>query len=323
VAKDGSTTPSSLPVGSIIYYGGFTAPTGYLLGYGQAISRLTYSGLYAALSLQTTATTSSGNHVITGIPDTTGMVAGMPIDGTGIPAGQSSTVTITIATPGVVSWTGHGLQNGQPIVLSTDGALPTGLVAGTTYYVVARAADTFQLAATTGGMAINTTGSQSGTHTATTSGTIIVTVDSSSQLTLSANATASGSGVDIVVLPHGPGDHSTTFNVPDCRGRVMAGRDDMGGTAANRLASGVTGSRVGASGGAEQHVLTEAEMPIHSHTPAYNNVTGLIGSGGFAFAAGAQSTGASVDLTIATAGGGQPHPIVQPTLVTNCLVKAQ
>lgn len=79
----------------------------------------------------------------------------------------SSTVTITIASPGVVTWNAHGLPNGATIVLSTTGALPTGLTAGTTYYIVSAAANTFQLAATTGGAAINTTGTQSGTHTAT------------------------------------------------------------------------------------------------------------------------------------------------------------
>lgn len=75
-------------------------------------------------------------------------------------------VTITIATPGVLTWTNHGFQNGDPVVLSTTGALPTGLVAGTTYYIVAKTTDTFELAATVGGTAINTTGSQSGIHTA-------------------------------------------------------------------------------------------------------------------------------------------------------------
>lgn len=80
---------------------------------------------------------------------------------------KTSTVTITIATPGVVTWNAHGLQNGDQVVLTTSGALPTGLTAGTTYYVVNQATNTFQLAATPGGTAINTTGTQSGTHTAT------------------------------------------------------------------------------------------------------------------------------------------------------------
>jgi len=78
----------------------------------------------------------------------------------------SSTVTISIASPGVITWSGHGLANGTPVVLTTTGALPTGLTAGVIYYVVNRQAGTFQLSATVNGAPIVTTGSQSGTHTA-------------------------------------------------------------------------------------------------------------------------------------------------------------
>lgn len=82
-------------------------------------------------------------------------------------ADKTSTVTITIASPGVVSWASHTLANGDQVRFSTSGALPTGLVAGTLYYVVNQAAGTFQVSATLGGAAIVTTGTQSGTHSAT------------------------------------------------------------------------------------------------------------------------------------------------------------
>lgn len=80
---------------------------------------------------------------------------------------KSSTVTITIASPGVVSWTSHGLQAGQQVRLTTTGALPTGLAISTTYFVVSVDANSFQLSATQNGSAINTSGTQSGTHTMT------------------------------------------------------------------------------------------------------------------------------------------------------------
>jgi microcystin-dependent protein len=51
---------------------------------------------------------------------------------------------------------------------------------------------------------------------------------------------------------HGVGDGSTTFNLPDLRGRVVAGQDDMGGTSANRLTTAVlNGDTLGAAGGSE------------------------------------------------------------------------
>lgn len=79
----------------------------------------------------------------------------------------TGTITVTIAAPGVVTWTNHALTNGTAVTFSTTGALPTGITANTTYYVVSAAANTFQLAATVGGASITTTGSQSGVHTAT------------------------------------------------------------------------------------------------------------------------------------------------------------
>jgi hypothetical protein len=75
-------------------------------------------------------------------------------------------VTITIASPGVVSWTGHGMSNNDTVSLTTTGALPTGLSTHTRYWVVSKSNNDFQLAATRAGTAINTSGSQSGTHTA-------------------------------------------------------------------------------------------------------------------------------------------------------------
>ena len=86
-----------------------------------------------------------------------------------------ATVTMTIASPCVVSWSAHGMPDGSTLTLSTTGALPTGLTVGTTYYVVGAAANTFNLAATLGGTAINTTGSQSGVHTAIADMCVVVT----------------------------------------------------------------------------------------------------------------------------------------------------
>jgi hypothetical protein len=79
------------------------------------------------------------------------------------------TFTVTIASPAVFSKTGHGLSIGDTVTFSTTGALPTGLTAGTTYYVISGGltANAFEVSATLGGSAVNTTGSQSGTHTVT------------------------------------------------------------------------------------------------------------------------------------------------------------
>jgi len=79
----------------------------------------------------------------------------------------SATVTISIATPGVITWTGHGRVANDTIRITTTGALPTGLSASTTYYVkTVLDANTFTVSASSSGTVIDTTGTQSGVHTA-------------------------------------------------------------------------------------------------------------------------------------------------------------
>lgn len=92
---------------------------------------------------------------------------------------QNATVTITIASPAVITYTAHGLTNtgGEadacPIVFTTSSALPTGITSGTSYWTVPSSltANTFQIATSVinaiAGTAVNTSGSQSGTQTGT------------------------------------------------------------------------------------------------------------------------------------------------------------
>ncbi len=91
-------------------------------------------------------------------------------DGTSSAEASGSTVTITIASPGVVTWNGHPFNNDDPVYFSTTGALPTGLTAHTKYFVRNKATNTFEVSATAGGASINTSGTQSGTHTANGAG---------------------------------------------------------------------------------------------------------------------------------------------------------
>lgn len=86
------------------------------------------------------------------------------------PATSSSTVTITNASPGVISWTSHGLSVNQEVIFTNSGgALPTGLTSGTIYYVISAGltANAFEVSATVGGSAINTSSAGSGIQTAT------------------------------------------------------------------------------------------------------------------------------------------------------------
>jgi hypothetical protein len=78
----------------------------------------------------------------------------------------SGDFTVSIASPAVFTKTGHSLSVGDTVKLSTTGALPTGLNTTTTYYVISAGltGDQFRLSTTANGAAINTSGTQSGTH---------------------------------------------------------------------------------------------------------------------------------------------------------------
>lgn len=69
------------------------------------------------------------------------------------------------------------------------------------------------------------------------------------------------------------GDGVATFGIPDRRGRVSAGADNMGGTAAGRLVANIAGGTLGAAGGSEQHTLSLAQIPGHNHSGTTSSYT--------------------------------------------------
>lgn len=75
----------------------------------------------------------------------------------------------------------------------------------------------------------------------------------------------------IIGTAYGVGDGATTYNIPDCRGRVRAGKDNMGGTAANRVLQTVDGKVLGNVIGTEKHVLVPSQLPGHVHTGTTGN----------------------------------------------------
>ena len=78
---------------------------------------------------------------------------------------NQTATSITVAAPAVVT-VASTPDSGTPVIFTTTGALPTGLTAGTKYYVKKTSSTQFNVAATVGGASITTTGTQSGTHTA-------------------------------------------------------------------------------------------------------------------------------------------------------------
>jgi microcystin-dependent protein len=174
-------------------------PNGYpfLLCEGQAISRTTYEDLFEFLCF-------------------------------------SETFTVTIASPAVFTVSGgHVFKYGDRLRFTTTGALPTGLTAGTDYYVqnAGLTSTQFRVSTSVGGSDVNTSGSQSGVHTSR-------------------------------IFNDGVGDGSTTFNVPDYRGVVLRGVDDGKTYDTNR----VLGSYQADGNKAHTHTGTTASDGAHTHT---------------------------------------------------------
>ena len=142
----------------------------------------------------------------------------------------------------------------------------------------------------------------------------------------------------VLSTTYGIGDGSTTFNLPDMRGRVGAGKDDMGGTAASRLTSTVltASNTLGATGGTQTHTMTSAEMPSHTHTQdahshdvqRSNQAATSLGSDASALYTPQANTGSPTYFTTQNAtatnqntGGGGAHLNTQPTIVLNYIIK--
>lgn len=140
---------------------------------------------------------------------------------------------------------------------------------------------------------------------------------------------------------YGSGDGSTTFNLPNRQGRISA-QLDTSGTVLTSATMTPNGSTLGALGGAQVHVLTTAEMPSHTHAnvlsdPGHSHyvngrqatagtsgtplIVPQISNGIVAGDVTVNTVGTGISLTNAAQGGGSAHPIVQPTIACNYIIR--
>lgn len=175
--------------------------------------------------------------------------------------------------------------------------------------------------------------------------TTLSTVTASANAIISANSSAT-------FFPYLNGDGSLTFTLPDLRGRVVAGRDNMGGIPANRLTSATVGfgslPTLGASGGLQSTILLTLNLPPYTPSggvtitdPGHTHGVGVgpFGPSTSSFLAittstitstlaggtnGVQSsfTGITAVFGGAAQGGtSNPFPRIQPTLILNYIIK--
>lgn len=122
----------------------------------------------------------------------------------------------------------------------------------------------------------------------------------------------------VIGTTYGAGDGSTTFAVPDLRGRIPAGKDNMGGSSANRLT--LISNNIGSAGGAESVVLSTGEIPAHSHTFSYDTASGSNTASNRVITTSG-TNGAGANATSSSVGGGGAHNNVQPSIVLAYIIK--
>jgi microcystin-dependent protein len=116
----------------------------------------------------------------------------------------------------------------------------------------------------------------------------------------------------VIGTNYGAGDGSSTFKLPDLRGRVPIGAG-QGSSLTNRV--------IAATGGAETHTLTEAQLPSHDHNISLFDSSAPTGNN-FRVAATDDITDPRNPATSTqNAGGNQPHNNMQPFLVVNHIIK--
>lgn len=186
-----------------------------------------------------------------------------------------------------------GFTTGFPVFFTTSNTLPAPLQLETLYYVIYASATTFKvasgLALAYAGTALNLTSAGLGTH-------------------------------KLYLAPFGIGDGYSTFNVPDLRGRAVIGRDNMGGTSINRVTD-AEADVMGGTAGEEHHVLTEAEMPSHTHDTGLTRPTSNTYGTSYVQWWTSATAGASYNRTSTSAGSDGAHNNMPPYMAMNYIIK--
>jgi microcystin-dependent protein len=106
---------------------------------------------------------------------------------------------------------------------------------------------------------------------------------------------------------YGTGDGSTTFNLPNLKGRVPVGLDP----------TQVEFDALGEIGGAKTHTLTVAQMPAHTHSDTNYDALGI----GPGIQSGSNVSVVSLSAATGTSGGGSAHNNLAPYLTLNYIIK--
>ena len=110
----------------------------------------------------------------------------------------------------------------------------------------------------------------------------------------------------VISTTYGVGDGSTTFVLPNLKGKVPVGRDS----------SDVAFDTMGETGGAKTHTLTIGEMPSHNHTQTLGGSISTVAN-----VAGSYVVGDANTSSTTSTGGGGAHNNLQPYITLNYIIR--
>ncbi|MDB5167256.1 MAG: hypothetical protein JWN26_401 [Candidatus Saccharibacteria bacterium] len=325
---------STLSAGSSINGYWTSAPTGYLLEDGSAVSRSTYSNLFS--SIGTTYGAGDGSTTFN-LPDSRGRASvnlnpsDAEFSAMGEKYGEEAHTMSILEMPShthnfnysgnissAYSYTGSPNTAGGiafSVGLTVYGAVGIATAGSGTPFndiqssITQTAAIKYTPATTGSDVAVAVGTSTAGYWSSVPSGFLAENGSAVSRSTY-ANLFA------VIGTTYGTGDGSTTFNLPDSRGRVGVGLSP----------SDVEFNTIGEKYGEKTHTLTIAEMPSHSHNFTYGGgsyaswqYTGSPNTAGnIAFSVGTVLYGS---IGVSSTGGGQPFNNIQPSIVKTFVIK--
>lgn len=325
-SPSGATGTDTAPVGTVMPWAGFTAPTNWQFAYGQAVNRTTYDDLLTAITISDDSIScASGSAVLSGWPSTSQMRVGAPVEASCVATG-TTIVSITSSTSITVS------NNATATATITAVVFPWGNGDGvTTFNIPDLRGNVLAGPDSMGGTAASRLSKT--TTLGTTSGLAVATV---------ASATGVAEGMTIVSANVPAGTTVSQLN-----GTTVTMSNNATATASGTAVTFLAFSSANApasSGGGYYHILTVPELPnatlsttiaasqgTHSH-PGLGGVNFITGSGatlsanaaGGAWGATATTGNASLPAmsgTTPTGGTASPWLTIQPSLSINFIVK--
>jgi prepilin-type N-terminal cleavage/methylation domain-containing protein len=318
----------ALPVGTSIEGYWTTPPDGYLSEDGSAVSRTVYSDLFAVIG----TTYGSGDGSTTfNLPDSRGKVAVNINSGDSEFSTLGQTIGSKTATVSIAQMPAHTHRLAYRTTDVADWLGGSGNPYGVAPSYNTRSGDYGSLETTGGGQSHNNiqpsivksyaikysapTGSSSLQEATSIEG---YWTNAPQDYLLEDGSAVSRSTYSalfsVIGTTYGSGDGSTTFNLPDSRGRV----------AVNMSTSDTEFDTIGEKTGAKTETLTIAQMPAHTHRLAYltTDVADWLGGSGNPYGISTSyATRSGTYSSLETVGGGQPHDNIQPSIVKTFAIK--